>query len=77
MTKSPERQREERMARMLLIVMLALAPVLAAVLVWTFGFDVHPHRIGFACILTGCSLVVGLGFTWLTYYIRMTAARKL
>jgi enoyl-CoA hydratase/carnithine racemase len=77
MTTSPERQRAEREARMLLKVMAYPIPVVAVVVFWALGLAVHPHRIVFAGIITACAVAWGVGSTWLLYWTRMKAARKL
>jgi enoyl-CoA hydratase/carnithine racemase len=77
MTKSPARQRAEREARMLLRVMAYPIPVVAVVVFWALGLAVHPHRTVFAGIITAGAVVWGVGTTWLVYWARMKAARKL
>jgi hypothetical protein len=77
MTKSPRRQYEERLARTLLWVMACPIPVLAGVVFWVVGLDVHPHRIVLAAIVTACAVVWGIAGTWFLYWARMKTARKL
>jgi hypothetical protein len=77
MTKSPRRQQEERLARMLLWIMACPIPFLAAVLFWVLGLDVHPHRLVYAGVITGCMVVWAIASTWLVYWARMKTARKL
>ena len=76
MTKSPERQREERMARMLLRLMTYPLPLGFAFLVWILGIDVHPHRVGFACIIAGPVVVIDIAAAWLVYHVHMQAASR-
>jgi hypothetical protein len=77
MTKSPRRQYEERLARMLLRIMTYPIPLGIAFLIWILGFDVHPHRIVFACIVAACWIVFAITGAWLVYWARMRTARKL
>jgi hypothetical protein len=77
MTKSPRRQQEERLARILLWVMAGLIPFLAALIFWMVGLDVHPHRLVYAGVITGCAVVWGVASTWLFYWARMKSARKM
>jgi hypothetical protein len=76
-TKSPERQQAERQARVMLTVMACATPVCAAVVFWAVGLDVHPHRVVYAGVITGCAVVWAIVVTWLSYYARMKGARKL
>jgi hypothetical protein len=76
MTTSPKRRQLEREARMLLRIMTYPLPLGAAFLIWILGFDVHPHRIASACIITGILVVFEGGGAWLVYYARMTTAKK-
>jgi hypothetical protein len=69
--------RPKRLARMLLIVMACSIPIPAGVVFWGLGIDVHPHRLVFASIVTGCAVAWAIGSTGLVYYARMKGARKL
>jgi hypothetical protein len=77
MTKSPRRQQEERLARMLLRLMTYPIPLGIAFLIWIVGFDVHPHRIVAACITAGIWVVFSAGGAWLVYTARMKSASKM
>jgi hypothetical protein len=43
-----------RFARLILRVQLAGMAVGAAVLVYVLGFDVHPHQVGYGCLIAAC-----------------------
>jgi hypothetical protein len=72
-----ERQREERLTRLLLRLITDPIPLWVALLIWLLGIDVHPHRIGSDCIAAGIGVVVDLAGAWLVYRARMKTARKL
>jgi hypothetical protein len=62
---------------MLLRLMTYPIPLGVVLLIWLLGIDVHPHRIGSACIAAGIWVVFEGGGAWAVYHSRMTAARKL
>jgi len=45
-------------------------------LVYELGFAIHPHRIGFACILAACYLVWSGAGLWLMHRGWMRRVRK-
>jgi hypothetical protein len=69
------RAREERAVRITVAVMASAIPVYAGVFFWLLGLDVRPHRIGYACIVTGACVVFGIATTWFFYYIKMKEIR--
>jgi hypothetical protein len=77
MTPSAARQQAERRARIQLIMMAVPDPFIAGMVFWLLGFDVHPHRIGYACVVTGCTLLLTTSSAWLAYNAHMRRARKL
>jgi uncharacterized membrane protein len=46
-----------RFARIMLRAQLAFLVIGAAALVYVFGFGVHPHQVGFACVVAACYVV--------------------
>jgi hypothetical protein len=76
-TLSEARQQAERKARIQLIMMAVPDPFIAGIVFWVLGIDVHPHRIAYACVVTGCALLLAMSSAWLVYHQQMTRARKL
>jgi hypothetical protein len=60
-----------RFARIMLRVQLACLVVGAIALVYVFGFDVHPHQVGFACVVAACYV----GFTGIATFFMQKAWR--
>jgi len=56
-TAASARAAKERNVRVILIAMTAPIPCGVAFLIWFLGFDVHPHRILYACIVAAVWVV--------------------
>ncbi len=78
-TKGPpsSRRNAERGARIFLIA--GLVPLLPceAILIWSLGFDVHPHRVAYAFIVAGIFAIVGVSGLWLVYRAQVKRASTL
>ena len=61
--------------RITAIVMIAEIPLGVAFFIWSFGFDVHPHRIVYACIVALAWVAFSVAVTWLVYWARMKGIR--
>jgi hypothetical protein len=49
----------------------------AGFLIYRFGFDVHPHHVGFAVLLAAVYVIVSGGGYGFVYRMQMRAARRL
>ncbi len=66
---SSTRARQERANRIVLIGGLAGSVPAAALLIWLLGYNVHPHRVAFAWIVTAVVVVVNSAVQWLRYHL--------
>ena len=75
----PQSRRARAMlaARVILIVQVATAAVLAPATFYVVGFSTQPHRVGLATFVTCLAIVLSGGATWLIYRVQKARASQL
>jgi hypothetical protein len=67
----------ERLARLIVVVMLVSMLPCDAVLIWALGFTMHPQRVGYALIFASGYTIINGASAWFIYRVRMKRARAL